>query len=676
MKLLSSLSIKQKLIFSFGLINFSLILVASISYLGLNSTQNEMAPIFDELQPQSIQSQALVIKVNQAASALGNYLLSKRQEEKNLYISALKESNDLLEQLKISSKKRNDNQVSMLIISLETHITKLASFKRIMFNLAEDDQKNQPALKLIKQELHPLALHILQLIQDIVYGFEDDANAEFTHMANELRFNWAMYMSEIGSFIAFRDAKTIEQLTLFKQGVQQNLSLLSSAEDDLEDEQLDALEEINELMPQFNTLWNEAYKVHSSEEWRQDAHLIRNEYGDTLKEVSKDANEISKLIKESMLRSQEELQSNFVTTLSSVSIIVVIFTALGILIALYSIRRIILPIKQLTKVIDDLSSGEADLTLRVKLDNDDELAVLASSFNKVLDKLEPMFADILKVSETLIDKQHQVDSKIIALRANANSTFKYSNVTLEAAKESHQMSDNIANDTLAVVSSIETAQQESIEGSQNMDKSYSYTLSMKNDMQLVTTEVSNIDQTSQQMLGMIDNIKTIADQTNLLALNAAIEAARAGESGRGFSVVATEVRNLASQTQNTAMDIAEMLDKNHLQISGLVTKFDSLSENSSQMQSYIERTKQTIDKLDNEFKEMTQASNSISESSQLQISKSSHVQEIGTDLSQLCTKTVEHLDDIDIALKELAQQSNALEEQVGKFRKEGEVDIF
>lgn len=678
MKILRSLNIKQKLIFSFGLINFALILVASISYIGLNSTKNEMTPIFEELQPQSLQSQALVIKVNQAASALGNYLLSKGEAEKKLYLTALKESNELLERLKVSSNKRNDRQVSRLIESLEVHIKKLASFQDRMFDLAENDQENQPALKIIKQELQPIGLRVLQLIQDIVYGFDDDieVDKEIPHIVNELRFNWAMYMSEVSSFIAFRDQSIIEHLTLFKQGAQQNITLLSSAEDQLEDEQLDALEEMNELMPIFNDLWSKAYKIHSSEQWRQDAYLIRHEYGVTLREVSSDANELSDYIQKAMLLSQKELQSHFIKTLSLVSAIVIIFTGIGIAIALYSIRRIILPIKHLTQVIDELSSGEADLSRRVKLENDDELAILANSFNNVLDQLEPMFNDILSVSEILVDKQQQVDKKIIELRANANSSFKYSNITLEAAKESYQVSDSIATDTLAVVSSIKTAQNEAIQGSQNMDKTYKYTLSMKGDMQLVTNVVSKIDASSQQMLGMIDNIKTIADQTNLLALNAAIEAARAGESGRGFAVVASEVRNLASQTQNTAVEISEMLDTNHQQINALVTRFDSLSENSAQMQVYIERTKKTIDKLDKEFKEMTFTSNNISDSSQLQRTKSSHVQEIGSQLTELCTKTVENLDEINIVLNELSQQSNTLDNQVGKFRKGSEVELF
>lgn len=667
MKILKSLSLKQKLILSFGLINSSLILIASVSYIGLNSTKNEMTPIFEELQPQSLQSQALVIKVNQAASALGYYLLSKGEIEKELYLIALNESNDLLEKLKSSSNNKTDLQVSKLIESLDEHIKKLASFQNKMFDLAENDQKNQPALKIIKQDLQPIGTHVLQLIQDIVYGF--DAGKEVSHVANELRFNWAMYMSEISSYIAFRDQSVIEHLTLFKQGVQQNIGLLSSFEDQLEDEQLDALEEMNELIPTYNELWNKAYNIHSSEQWRQDAYLIRHEYGETLRAVSSDANELSYLIKQAMLVSQGELQSHFIKTLSLVSAIVIIFTIIGIVVALYSIRRIILPIKHLTHVIDELSSGEADLSRRVKLKNDDELAILANSFNNVLDKLEPMFNDILSVSEVLVNKQQQVDKKIIELRDNANSSFKYSNITLEAAKESYQVSDNIATDTFGVVSSIMTAQDDAIQGSQNMEKTYVYTLNMKDDMQLVTSVVSEIDASSQQMLGMIDNIKTIADQTNLLALNAAIEAARAGESGRGFAVVASEVRNLASQTQNTAVEISEMLDTNHQQINSLVTRFDSLSDNSAKMQVYIEKTKQTIDKLDDEFKEITQTSNNISDSSQLQRTKSSHVQEIGLELTQLCTKTVENLDEIKIVLRELSQQSSTLENQVRKFKK-------
>jgi methyl-accepting chemotaxis protein len=674
--MVKNLTIKQKLTAGFGVIIIALLLISAMAFYSLTSIQNRLLPIFHQWQPQSLASQALVIKVNQAASALGYYLLSQSEHEKNQYLLALEETHSLIQQLKASVKKDNVPELNLAADKLEKNFLLFTSFKEQMVLLATNSEENQPAVKIVKNELEVISLRILQLTQDIVYGFEEDFDLDTQNSANELRYNWAMVMSEVRSYIAFRDENIIEQLELFQKGVNQYINNLIAAEDTLEDEQIEALEEIQSLLPSYQQKWLEAYEIHGGEKWRLDAYLIRNEYGDALKKVTKEAENLKNIILVRMTDAEEELQTQAQETIIFMSVIALFFTVLGIYIARITSSSTVQPIYHLTAIIDDLATGNADLSQRLEVSGKNELTALCNGFNDVLTNLETFFSDILRISESVIDKQSEVNNKLITLKEDGRTTHAFSIETHKASKESGEISEKIALKTGDVLVAINIAQLDASSGIENMDNTYSHNKNMKSDMELVTTEVQAINASSEKMLGMIGNIKKIADQTNLLALNAAIEAARAGDSGRGFAVVAGEVRNLAAQTQDTAVNISEMLDANHAQITGLVTLFSSLSRNSESMQQYIETTKNSIDGLGIKFTEIKNASMSVFEMAQQQTEKNSQVEKIGSDLSNLCTETVGHLDIINTVMEELSLQSKELEEQVGKFKQDSEVELF
>lgn len=674
--MIKNLTIKQKLAAGFGVIILALLFISSIAFYSLTSIQNKLVPIFNQWQPQSLASQTLVIKVNQAASALGYYLLSQSEHEKTQYLKALNEAKDLINELKVSVQQDNSPELNESVKNLEKNITLLSNFKTQMISLATNSEENQPAVKIAKQELEVISLRILQLTQDIVYGFEDDFDIETQNSANELRYNWAMVTSEVRSYIAYRDQRIIEELDLFQKGVNQYIDNLVDAEDLLEDEQFEALEEIQSLLPSYQEKWLQAYEIHGSDKWRLDAYLIRNEYGDILHKVSGEAESLKDIILAKMTHEEEKLQAQAQYTIIFMSIIAIVFTALGLYIAKITSSSTLNPIYHLTNIITDLSSGNADLSHRLEVSGQNELTALCDAFNDVLINLELFFSEVLKISENVIDKQSEVNNKLITLREGGKTTHAYSVDTHEASKESGAISEKIALKTGDVLVAINIAQLDASSGIENMEQTYTHNNEMKADMELVKTEIQAINESSGEMLGMIGNIKTIANQTNLLALNAAIEAARAGESGRGFAVVASEVRNLAVQTQETADSISQMLDSNHTQITEFVTKFSSLSQNSDSMQEYIETTKQAIDGLGIKFDEIKSASMSVFEMAQLQTTKSTQVENIGSNLSNLCTETVGHFDTINDVMEELSKQSKELEIQVSKFQQESEVELF
>lgn len=234
---------------------------------------------------------------------------------------------------------------------------------------------------------------------------------------------------------------------------------------------------------------------------------------------------------------------------------------IGLGIAYLIANTITLPLKKAVDAMNDIAQGEGDLTCRLPQDGSDEIADLATAFNQFAAKVQVMVQQVMASVEQISSASEQMS--VITGEAS-REVIRQQSETAQVATAMNQMTttvQEVATHAARAASSAQQANKESVEGKDVMKKTLNTINALAHEVEHGAGVIMELAQESNKIGSVLDVIRGIAEQTNLLALNAAIEAARAGEQGRGFAVVADEVRTLASRTQSSTLEIQAMIER-------------------------------------------------------------------------------------------------------------------
>lgn len=232
---------------------------------------------------------------------------------------------------------------------------------------------------------------------------------------------------------------------------------------------------------------------------------------------------------------------------------------LSLLLILWITGSITNPLARLNEAMKALTSGNGDLTLRLRADSNDEIGQIAGSFNTFMEQLHKMLSQVGGTSSKLAAAADELHSTAERIATGAEEVSAQANTVATAGEEMSATSGDIAQNCLLAAEGAQRASQAAQNGAQVVAATVTVMGQIADKVQQSAKTVESLGARSDQIGAIIGTIEDIADQTNLLALNAAIEAARAGEQGRGFAVVADEVRALAERTTKATREIGEMI---------------------------------------------------------------------------------------------------------------------
>jgi methyl-accepting chemotaxis protein len=240
----------------------------------------------------------------------------------------------------------------------------------------------------------------------------------------------------------------------------------------------------------------------------------------------------------------------------SLGLLLILLVALSLLI----VGSILRPLGQTTVAMEDIASGEGDLTRRLRAEGKDEVTRLARAFNHFVEKVHDLVRQVGDSTRQLATAADQLAAVTQTTRQAAHHQQSETDQVATAMNEMTATVQEVARSASSTAQSAHEADSAAGDGSRLVREARSAIDALAGEIGGTAEAISQLEQEVGRIGTVLDVIRGIAEQTNLLALNAAIEAARAGEQGRGFAVVADEVRTLAARTQASTLEIRAMID--------------------------------------------------------------------------------------------------------------------
>ncbi|CZF79496.1 methyl-accepting chemotaxis protein [Grimontia marina] len=340
---------------------------------------------------------------------------------------------------------------------------------------------------------------------------------------------------------------------------------------------------------------------------------------------------------------------------------------IGLLLSMVTSRQL-RPLVNLRESLEEINSGDGDLTKRLAIKSNDEFGGVSKEFDGFIDYLQTLVKSIKGTSDQVSDNVRQTVSSAKNAAEGAEHQLKEISLVSHAIHEMTDISNDVAERARNAAEVVAESTEATNKGGESVEKTKTSIDLLMGEMETAVSKVNELAKYSANIESILTVITDIAEQTNLLALNAAIEAARAGEMGRGFAVVADEVRALASRTQTSTEEIKNMIAQLQAGVGEAESVIIKSRNTASSTQEVVLGANSALTDVHNHIYRINELINEISESSFKQRDTANDIQQNTDnirDISETLSQRAKEQETLCVAISDLAGQQ---ENELNKFK--------
>ena len=340
----------------------------------------------------------------------------------------------------------------------------------------------------------------------------------------------------------------------------------------------------------------------------------------------------------------------------------------GVFVSALVAKGIVKPIKSAALAMSDIAEGDGDLTQRLPEKGKDEITELSGAFNSFAEKVHAVVGDVAEASTYMSTAAEEMSNVTVNLDGNVQKQRMEIDQVATAMNEMAATVQEVARSASEAAGSAATAHSQSVEGKSVVGENIQAINTLAGEVENAANVINSVESDSERIGTVLDVIRGIAEQTNLLALNAAIEAARAGEQGRGFAVVADEVRSLASRTQESTQEIQEMIERLQKGSRDAVKAMQSGKDQAHETVDQASQAESSLGEISSAVAQINEMNAHIAEASRQQGEVVEEINKNIINITQVADDSANGADQLSTASQEMASLAVNLETQVSHFK--------
>lgn len=356
--------------------------------------------------------------------------------------------------------------------------------------------------------------------------------------------------------------------------------------------------------------------------------------------------------------------SNFVSIISFVLLFMIAVSITGFIVVRKKVSK---PIQSVSKALVEIGEN-VDLTQQIKQDSNDEIGIISDQVNMLVDNFRNAITEVVSVTHSVTGITESIHNTVDQNKQTSEQQKQELDMAASAVEEMTTALSDVAQHTNEADQASRTAQDNANNGNSVVKKAISQVTGLSLEFENASTVVNDLAEESNKVGAVLDVIKTIAEQTNLLALNAAIEAARAGEQGRGFAVVADEVRSLAQRTQTSTQEIESMIEQLQKKSSEAVSAIEHGATGLQETVTMVEGVDQSFVQIVESMTTISNLASNIAASTEEQSSVSAEISKNINNVADHSGKMLEDTTGLISTINELQSASSSMRNSIGRFK--------